>query len=108
MQFTGKTVEEATALALSELKITAEDAIITVIEQPTRGLFGRLKGKAVIEVEVKAKETGYVANIDALNIGKAALLLGAGREKAGDSIDFGAGVYLNKPCGAYVNKDETL
>lgn len=57
MQFTGKTVEEAIALALSELKITEEDAIINVIEQPTKGLFGRLKGKAVIEVEVKAKET---------------------------------------------------
>ncbi len=59
-------------------------------------------------VEVKAKESGYVANIDALNIGKAALLLGAGREKAGDSIDFGAGVYLNKQRGTYVNIDETL
>ena len=51
MQFTGKTVEEATAMALEELKITAEQAEITVIEQPTRGIFGRLKGKAVIEVK---------------------------------------------------------
>ncbi len=51
MQFTGKTVEEATTLALEELKITEKQAKITVIEEPTKGLFGRLKGKAVIEVE---------------------------------------------------------
>ena len=48
MQYTGKTVEEAKALALSELGITEEKAVITVVEEPTKGLFGRLKGKAVI------------------------------------------------------------
>lgn len=56
MQYTGKTVEEVKALALSELGITEEKAIITVIEEPTKGLFGRLKGKAVIEVEVKEEK----------------------------------------------------
>ena len=54
MEFTGKTVEEATALGLSELGITEQDAVITVIEQPTKGLFGKLKGKAVVEVTKKA------------------------------------------------------
>jgi spoIIIJ-associated protein len=57
MQYTGKTVEEAKALALNELGITEEKAVITVLEEPTRGLFGRLKGKAVIEVEVKEEKT---------------------------------------------------
>lgn len=52
MQFSGKTVEEAKAQALQDLGITEEKAIITVIEEPTKGLFGRLKGKAVIQVEV--------------------------------------------------------
>lgn len=56
MQFTGKTVEEAKAQALLDLGITEDKAIITVIEEPTKGLFGRLKGKAVIEVEVKKEE----------------------------------------------------
>ncbi len=57
MQFTGKTVEEATASALKELAVKAEEVKITVIEEPTKGLFGKLKGQAVIEVEVLAKET---------------------------------------------------
>lgn len=56
MQYTGKTVEEAKQIAFSELGITEEKAVITVVEEPTKGLFGRMKGKAVIEVEVKKEE----------------------------------------------------
>ena len=50
MQFTGKTVEEAIATALQETGLTKEKAIIMVIEEPTKGLFGKLKGKAVVDV----------------------------------------------------------
>ncbi len=57
MQFKAKTVEEATKTALLELGVDEKDVIITVIEQPVKGLFGKLKGQAVIEVEVKQKET---------------------------------------------------
>lgn len=56
MQFTGKTVEEAKSIGLKELNITEEEAKITVIEEPVKGLFGRLKGKAVVEIEVIKKE----------------------------------------------------
>ncbi len=52
MEFTGKTVEEATEAGLKELGITAEEAEIKVLEQPTKGLFGKLKGKAVVEITV--------------------------------------------------------
>ena len=51
MQFTGKTVEEAKKTALEQLGASEESVTITVIEEPVKGLFGRLKGKAVIEVE---------------------------------------------------------
>ena len=42
--------------------------------------------------EVTAPEGGYVARFGALGIGRAALALGAGREKKGDEVDPGAGV----------------
>ena len=58
MQFTGKTVDEAIANGLKELNITEEKAEITVIEQPTKGLFGILKGKAVVEIVKKTKRNG--------------------------------------------------
>ncbi|MBO7344437.1 MAG: protein jag, partial [Clostridia bacterium] len=50
MQFTGKTVEEAIELGLKELSITVDQAKIEVIEQPSKGLFGKVKGKAVVEI----------------------------------------------------------
>ncbi len=53
MQFTAKTVEDATAQGLEALGITAEQADIVVLEEPTKGLFGRLKGKAVVDVVKK-------------------------------------------------------
>lgn len=56
MEFTGKTVEETVAAGLAEMGITEEQAEIKVIEQPTKGLFGKLKGKAVVEIVKKETE----------------------------------------------------
>lgn len=56
MQYTGKSVEEALAKALAELNITEDKAIVTVIEQAKKGLFGRIKSEAVIEVQVKEEK----------------------------------------------------
>ena len=50
MQFIAKTVEEATEKAVAELGVAQEKLQIEVIETPKKGLFGRVKGQAVIEV----------------------------------------------------------
>ncbi len=42
--------------------------------------------------DVTAPQEGYVAAFDALGIARASLALGAGREKKGDPLDYGAGV----------------
>jgi len=42
--------------------------------------------------EVKAPRSGYVARFGASGIGRAALALGAGREKKGDKVDHGSGI----------------
>lgn len=56
MQFTGKTVDEAIETGLKELNTTKEKVDVTIIEQPTKGIFGIMKGKAVVEITVKANE----------------------------------------------------
>lgn len=56
MQFTAKTVEEAVKNGLSELGITQENADIVIIEEPVKGLFGRLKGQAVVDIVKKETE----------------------------------------------------
>lgn len=58
--------------------------------------------------EIKAKKEGIITKLDALDIAYSAKLLGAGRDKKSDSIDFGAGVVLNKKLGDSVNTDETV
>ena len=54
MQFSGKTVEDAISLGLEELNLSSDQVEINVIEEPTKGLFGKLKGKAVVEITKKA------------------------------------------------------
>ena len=56
MEYVGKTVAEAIAQGLDELGISEENAKITIIEQPTKSLFGRLKGKAVVQIEKAEQE----------------------------------------------------
>lgn len=56
MQFEAKTVEEATKKGLEELGLTEDQAEITVIEQPVKGLFGRLKGKGIVDIVKKESE----------------------------------------------------
>ena len=59
-------------------------------------------------VPIYAKETGYVEDIDALEIGLASMTLGGGRETLDDVIDMAAGIMLNKKVGDYVKEGEAL
>lgn len=50
--------------------------------------------KAATVVPVAAPAAGVVTAIDALTVGKAGVLLGAGRQRIEDGVDFAAGVLL--------------
>ena len=58
--------------------------------------------------ELKAQECGYVTDIDAETVARTAFNLGAGRAKAGDTIDMSAGVLLSVVYGNKVKKGQTL
>ena len=53
---TGKTVEEATDLALDQLGIDVDEAEIEVLEEPRSGLFGRTRGEARVRARVRPTE----------------------------------------------------
>lgn len=55
-----------------------------------------------------AKASGEVTKMDAELIGRASVLLGAGRQKAGDAIDFAVGFSGLKKVGEHVDLDEPL
>lgn len=68
----------------------------------------RLFTQPKFAVHLKAEEDGFVQNIDAYKTAYACKLLGAGRERKTDQIDYTAGVYLNKIYGEKVEKGEVL
>ncbi len=57
---------------------------------------------------VKAERAGYVSEVDAGIIGKAARHTGAGRFRKGDEIDHSAGIMLLKKIGEEVESGETV
>ena len=58
--------------------------------------------------DVKAKSSGVVSSIDALEVGKLSLNLGAGKVKKEDKIDYGVGIVLNKTVSDKVKKGDVL
>jgi len=57
---------------------------------------------------VEAGVSGYVQQVDAQSIGRACVLLGAGRERAGDAVDPAVGCSEIVKTGAYVEKGAPL
>ncbi|MBR5937638.1 MAG: thymidine phosphorylase [Clostridiales bacterium] len=57
---------------------------------------------------VFAEKDGYVSSCDALSVGEASCLLGAGRMEKEDVIDMGAGIRLYKKIGDKVKRGEEL
>ncbi len=56
----------------------------------------------------KAATSGVIARMDARKTGEAAILLGAGRSRAEDAIDYGAGIVLFKKTGDAVKAGEAV
>ena len=59
-------------------------------------------------IPVYAKAKGYIKRIDSYHVGRASMLLGAGREKLTDEIDPIVGIVLNKKVGDYVDENTVL
>ncbi len=59
-------------------------------------------------LEIKADKDGYITSIDSRIVGESAVLLGAGREKKTDTIDYGAGIVLYKKTCDKVSIGDTI
>ena len=64
--------------------------------------------KAKYIIPIKSEKEGYIAGLTAEEIGKASLMLGAGRQKKEDEIDHTSGIILEKKIGDKVEKGEVL
>lgn len=95
-------ISNKTALRKLKEMVRYQGGDVSYIENPT------LFKKAKYCVEVFSVEEGFVKKINALALGEIAMLLGAGRAKKEDLIDFAAGILLNKKIGDFVKKGEVL
>ncbi|TFB23914.1 pyrimidine-nucleoside phosphorylase [Filobacillus milosensis] len=64
--------------------------------------------KASHTFELEAKQSGYIQEIVADEIGSAAMMLGAGRQTKESEIDLSVGLVLNKKVGDYVEEGESI
>jgi pyrimidine-nucleoside phosphorylase len=90
------------ALAKFKEWIAAQGGDLASVEDPSR-----LPQAAIVQ-DVPAPGDGYVAGIDAMEVGLTAMLLGAGRAKKGDPVDHAVGVVLQAKIGDFVKRGEPL
>ena len=99
-------VENAVAngLAFEKMKewIKCQGGDVRYLESPDTLLGAKYK-KAYI-----AKKDGYISKLQADKIGIASALLGAGRVKLEDQIDYNAGIIFEKSYGDYVHAGDTI
>lgn len=71
---------------------------------------GDLKGVEVSnnKVKIRSSKAGEIKKINALELGKISLALGAGKVKKTDKIDYTVGIELNKLTGDSVNEGDVL
>jgi pyrimidine-nucleoside phosphorylase len=72
------------------------------IDDPT------LLPQAPLQHPVTAPQAGYIAALDAQEVGMAAMRLGAGRAKKGEPIDHSVGIVLHRKVGHHVEEGEVI
>lgn len=83
--------------------VAAQGGDPSVVDDPR----GRLP-RAPLQVPLPAPASGYVAGLDALAVGGAAVLLGAGRQRKGQPVDPAVGIVLHRKVGEAVREGEPL
>lgn len=97
-----ETLDSGAAFKKMRAWVAAQGGDVAYIDDPS------LFPSAAYAREVLAPCDGYIAKLDAEQIGHAAVLLGAGRLTKEDTIDYSAGISLRKSRGDLVRKGECL
>ena len=97
-----QTIDNKSALNKFREWITAQGGDAGVIDD-----YKRLP-QAKLVIDVNAPKSGYINHMDSDEIGMAAMVLGAGREKKGDDIDLAVGIDLLKKTGDYAKEGEII
>ncbi len=97
-----RAVESGKAMELFLKNAEAQGADISVL------LADRGKRRSPWKGEIRAAKSGFIAGIDALEVGKAGVLLGIGRTRADEDVCPDAGVIFFAKKGAKVKKGDII
>jgi thymidine phosphorylase len=97
-----KAIADGRALATLRAMVAAQGGDPAAIDDPSR--LPRAREVAT----VSAPSDGTLAAVDAELVGRAAVLLGAGRDRAGDPVDHAAGIRLRVSAGDSVRAGDPL
>lgn len=97
-----KVIASGEAISLLKKFIEIQGGNPSVVDHPEN------LPSAKFHIEIKSDMEGYVAGFDAEKVGVAAMMLGAGRRKKEDLIDFSAGITVMKKIGDHVSLGDVL
>ncbi len=95
-------IKDGSALKKFKEFLSSQGGDAQVVDDPAK------LPQAKYKIELEAKETGYVAEIVADEVGTAAMLLGAGRATKESVIDLAVGLVLRKKIGDQVKKGDSI
>lgn len=97
-----KTITDGSALQKFGDMVAAQGGDRNVIDHP------EIMPQAKFKIELPAKTSGVVSKVEADEMGIASMLLGGGRQKADDQLDYAVGIMMNKKVGDPVKAGESL
>lgn len=96
-------LDSGAALPYFTQMIEAQGGDPRVVEAPER-----LLGEGCVAQVITATRDGFVQRVDAGGVGRAAFVLGAGRRRAEDPVDFGVGLCVHARVGDAVSVGQPL
>lgn len=97
-----RVIADGSALEKLKLMVERQGGDDSYIENPDQF------EKAIYQHEIIANNSGYIGKMNTEECGKAAVLLGAGREVKDDPIDMTAGIQFNKKTGDAVKQGDIV
>lgn len=97
-----QTIADGSALARFKAMIKAQHGDPNVVDDYS------LMPHAKYQIEYPAQKGGVIAKLTADEIGMASMLMGGGRQKADDQLDYAVGTELHKKIGDSVQKGESI
>ncbi|BDR58005.1 pyrimidine-nucleoside phosphorylase [Xylocopilactobacillus apicola] len=97
-----KTIEDGSALEKFRAMLKAQGADERVIDDYS------IMPQAKYHIELPAKQSGLLTKLSADEVGIASMMLGGGRQRVDDQLDYSVGIDLHKKVGDPVQEGESL